>query len=163
MVLIRLFKISRCWVVSINKCRSRDSGFESRISLYCAFHLFVCLFGLTFYGPVNQLGSCQALSVYVTTFLLGMLSPLSTLNQYCALSFTRNWQLHSRREKMTIENISWSNIQPPDLQSDAHTAELPRPAHSLSLSPFLCPYILQYSTLCSIWPGSTLFAQVLLS
>ena len=38
---------------------------------------FVCLFVLWFYGPVNPLGSCRARSVYLTTRLLGRLSPLS--------------------------------------------------------------------------------------
>ena len=37
----------------------------------------VCLFVLRFYGPVNPMGSCQARSVYLTTCLLGRLSPLS--------------------------------------------------------------------------------------
>ena len=36
-----------------------------------------CLFVLRFYGPVNPVGSCQARSVYLTTRLLGRLSPLS--------------------------------------------------------------------------------------
>ena len=36
-----------------------------------------CLFVLRFYGPVNPMGSCQARSVYLTTPLLGRLSPLS--------------------------------------------------------------------------------------
>ena len=39
--------------------------------------LGVCLFVLRFYGPVNPMGSCQARSVYLTTHLLGRLSPLS--------------------------------------------------------------------------------------
>ena len=37
----------------------------------------VCLFVLRFYGPVNPMGSCQAWSIYLTTRLLGSLSPLS--------------------------------------------------------------------------------------
>ena len=37
----------------------------------------VCLFVLRFYGPVNPMGSCRARSVYLTTCLLGRLSPLS--------------------------------------------------------------------------------------
>ena len=35
------------------------------------------LFVLRFYGPVNPMGSCRAWSVYLTTHLLGRLSPLS--------------------------------------------------------------------------------------
>ena len=38
---------------------------------------WVCLFVLRFYGPVNPMGSCRARSVYLTTRLLGRLSPLS--------------------------------------------------------------------------------------
>ena len=37
----------------------------------------VDLFVLIFYGPVNPMGSCRARSVYLTTRLLGRLSPLS--------------------------------------------------------------------------------------
>ena len=33
------------------------------------------LFVLRFYGPVNPMGSCRARSVYLTTRLLGRLSP----------------------------------------------------------------------------------------
>ena len=35
------------------------------------------LFVLRFYGPVNPMGLCRAQSVYLTTRLLGRLSPLS--------------------------------------------------------------------------------------
>ena len=37
----------------------------------------VCLFVLRFYCPVNPMGACRAWSVYLTTRLLGRLSPLS--------------------------------------------------------------------------------------
>ena len=40
-------------------------------------HLLLILFVLRFYGPVNPMGSCRARSVYLTTRLLGKLSPLS--------------------------------------------------------------------------------------
>ena len=40
--------------------------------------MFVCLFVLRFYGPVKPMGSCRARSVYLTTHLLGRLSPLSS-------------------------------------------------------------------------------------
>ena len=39
--------------------------------------LSMFLFVLRFYGPVNPMGSCRARSVYLTTHLLGRLSPLS--------------------------------------------------------------------------------------
>ena len=38
---------------------------------------YLCLFVLMFYGPVNPMGSCLVQSVYLTTLLLGRLSPLS--------------------------------------------------------------------------------------
>ena len=41
------------------------------------FSYFWSLFVLRFYGPVNPMGSCRARSVYLTTRLLGRLSPLS--------------------------------------------------------------------------------------
>ena len=89
------------------------------------------LFVLRFYGSVNPLGSCRARSVYLTTVDWAGLV-LWAVNQYCAHSFARNcpsWI--SGRERMTIENISWSvstkeycqppwglNPRPPGLQSD---------------------------------------------
>ena len=39
--------------------------------------IFRFLFVLRFYGPVNPVGSSRAPSVYLTTRLLGKLSPLS--------------------------------------------------------------------------------------
>ena len=42
------------------------------------YMLSVCLFVLRFYGPVNPMGSCRARLVYLTTRLLGRLSPLSS-------------------------------------------------------------------------------------
>ena len=39
--------------------------------------VYLCLFMLRFYGPVNPMGSCLVRSVYLTTRLLGRLSPLS--------------------------------------------------------------------------------------
>ena len=38
---------------------------------------YMILFVLRFYGPVNPMGSCRVLSVYLTTRSLGRLSPLS--------------------------------------------------------------------------------------
>ena len=40
-------------------------------------HVSLLLFVLRFYGPVNPMGLCRARSVYLTTRLLGRLSPLS--------------------------------------------------------------------------------------
>ena len=45
-------------------------------------------FVLKFYGPVNPVESCRALSVYLTT-------SLQAVYQYCAHSFARNRQLPS--------------------------------------------------------------------
>ena len=96
----------------------------------------VCLFVLRFYGPVNPMGPCWAWSVYLTTRLLGRLSPLKQLTSivivHILLPETDNcpsWI--SGRERMTVENISWSistkeccrprqglNPRPPGLHSD---------------------------------------------
>ena len=65
---------------------SIHSIFELRnkeIRKIMATHFFIAqgnvvLFVLRFYGPVNPMGSCQARSVYLTTHLLGRLSPLSS-------------------------------------------------------------------------------------
>ena len=92
------------------------------------------LFVLRFYGPVNPMGSCRARSVYLTTRLLGRLSPLKRLTSIVHILSPEtdncpSWI--SGRERMTVENISWSistkkccqprrglNPRPPGLQSD---------------------------------------------
>ena len=50
---------------------------EKKIAYKTFFVLFFFFFVLRFYGPVNPVGSCRARSVYLTTRLLGRLSPLS--------------------------------------------------------------------------------------
>ena len=62
---------------------------------------------LRFYIPVNPMGSCQARSVYLTTLLLGRLSP------------HQERMLPTRRE---------SNLHLPDHQLDAHPTEPPKSA-----------------------------------
>ena len=49
---------------------------DGRLMMKCSVQ---CFFGfvLRFYGPANPMGSCRARSVYITTRLLGRLSPLS--------------------------------------------------------------------------------------
>ena len=70
-----------------------------------------CLFVLRFYSPVNPMGSCPAWSVYLTTRLLGRLRPLKRLTSIVHILSPEtdncpSWI--SRRERMTVENISWS-------------------------------------------------------
>ena len=92
------------------------------------------LFVLRFYGPVNPMVSCRARSLYLTTRLLGRLSPLSGLTSIVHIlspetDYCPSWI--SGRERMTVENISWSistkeccrprqglNPRPPGPQSD---------------------------------------------
>ena len=108
---------------------------------------YVCLFVLRCYCPVKPLRSCWAVSLPSHTFSPWSLSPLSgQLVLVLILSPERDkcpsWI--SRRERMTIENLSWSistkecsltrrglNLRLPDLQSDAHPNEPPRPALSM--------------------------------
>ena len=57
--------------------KGRNSKSRStRITNFVVLRCF-CLFVLRFYGPVNSMESCRAQSVYLTTRLLGRLSPLS--------------------------------------------------------------------------------------
>ena len=53
--------------------KRRNCNFSS----FPQYFVTCCLFVLTFYGPVNPIGSYQAQSVYLNTRLLGRLSPLS--------------------------------------------------------------------------------------
>ena len=48
-----------------------------RVIMVVQYMMSLSLFVLRFYGPVNPMGSCRARSVYLTTRLLGRLSPLS--------------------------------------------------------------------------------------
>ena len=66
--------------------------------------LDLCLFVLRFYGPVNPIGSCLARSVYLTTRLLGRPSIVHILSP--ETDNCPSWI--SGRERMTVENISWS-------------------------------------------------------
>ena len=61
--------LSSCYIKNGGTANSADPD-----QIDCSFR--VCLFVLRFYGPVNPMGSCQARSVYLTTHLLGRLSPL---------------------------------------------------------------------------------------
>ena len=57
--------------------KTQDIVFRKRECYPLGNFLESLLFVLRFYGPVNPMGSCQARSVYLTTCLLGRLSPLS--------------------------------------------------------------------------------------
>ena len=48
-----------------------------RVKVQVKKNIYLCLFVLRFYGPVNPMGSCRARSVYLTTRLLGRLNPVS--------------------------------------------------------------------------------------
>ena len=64
----RLTSIVHILSPETDNCPSWISGRE---------RMTVDLFVLRFYGPVNPMGSCRARSVYLTTRLLGRLSPQS--------------------------------------------------------------------------------------
>ena len=60
------------------KCLCARWILTNKLELKCICARWVpCLFVLRFYSPVNPMGSCRARSVYLTTRLLGRLSPLS--------------------------------------------------------------------------------------
>ena len=67
--------------------------------------IFWFLFVLRFYGSVNQMGSCQAGSVYLTSLLL---SRLASVVQILSPETDNCPSWISGKERMTIENISWS-------------------------------------------------------
>ena len=60
-------------VYRFRKIVGKSNFLEQFRKLINRYNLFV----LRFYGPVNPMGSCRARSVYLTTRLLGRLSPLS--------------------------------------------------------------------------------------
>ena len=105
-------------------------------------HLWVILFVLKFYGPVNSMCSCQARSVYLTTRLLGRLSPTSDWPVLCIFfrqklitALLESAEENDRRKYFMINHYErmlltqWgSNSEPPDHKSDAHPIEPPRPA-----------------------------------
>ena len=57
------------------KCLSTIIALQTQCHKY--WYKRLILFVLRFYGPVNPMGSCRARSVYLTTRLLGRLSPQS--------------------------------------------------------------------------------------
>ena len=86
----------------------------------------------------------SAVSLPNRTFTGRAKSSIRVVNQYCAHSFTRNWQLpllnqrkgKNDRRKYSMINLKermlatrrGSNLHTPDLQSNAHPSEPPRPA-----------------------------------
>ena len=101
--------------VPYHRCNQRDLDQLKPNKTICAFReQFNVAFVLRFYG---SFGSCRAKSVYLTTLLLGGLSPLR-VNQCCAHSFARNWQLpflnqrngESDRRKYFMINSPWKNV-----------------------------------------------------
>ena len=91
------------------------------------------LFVLRFYSPVNPKGSCRAWSVYLTTLLLGRLSPLSGKPVLCTfirqkrqLPFLNQQKGENDRRKYFMINLhermlptsAGLNPRPPRLQLD---------------------------------------------
>ena len=107
--------------------------------------LFVCLFVLTD-SPVNPMGSCQAQQFALPHFYWASLV-FKMVDQYCAHSFARNWQLpflNKRKgendhrkyfminlQEMLLLTRQGSNRQPLDHQWDAPPTEPPRQATTL--------------------------------
>ena len=63
--------------------RSDPKSNSGKISCLSWIPVRIILFVLRFYGPVNSMGSYRARSVYLTTLLLGRLSPLSGERVLC--------------------------------------------------------------------------------
>ena len=77
------------------------------------FFLYVCLFNLCFYSPVNTLRSCRAWSIILSTLFLDRL-PKRLTSTKCPYSHSpvtdkcATWI--SGRERMAVEIISWPNL-----------------------------------------------------
>ena len=149
------------WSISTKECCRPRRGLNPRppglrLNTVC---LFVCVEVLRPSQPDGVMSSAvslpnhmftgQALSSKRLTSIVHILSP-ETDN--CP-----SWI--SGKERMTVENISWSistkeccrprrgsNPRPPGLQSDAHPTEPPRPAIQFVkwLRPFRCTVLLAY-------------------
>ena len=104
---VRSFGMSWRWIgADTNSCKTSENHGRwgqrgaMRTILHWDWHILartegICLFVLKFYGPVNPMGSCWARSVYLTTCLLGRLSPLSGSPVLCTFF----------RQKLTTEGI----------------------------------------------------------
>ena len=86
-------------IFGLKKKASYQELWLSLIKAIITCNTFFCLFVLRFYGPVNPMGSCWARSVYLTTRLLGRLSPLS-----CYYHIYRKY----------LERPTWTNSIDPD-------------------------------------------------
>ena len=104
--------------------------------------IFVCVKVL---WPSQPSGIMSSASVYLTTLLLGRLLTSIVHILYPETDNCLSWI--SRRDRMTVENISWSNLQermlqtwrglnlqPPDHQCDTFPTELWRQVRSLTMS-----------------------------
>ena len=122
----------------VNLMRNHNESYCAEIALFVLFKMYVfwshgnLQFVLRFYGPVNPMGSCWARSVYLNTLLLGRLA----VNQHCAHSFARKWQLpflnqrKGETDQISTKNVAGlagSNPQTPDHQLDMHPTKPPRP------------------------------------
>ena len=91
-------------------------GKEEKLLLrsnFSSFPQYFCLFVLRFYGPVNPMGSCRARSVYLTTRLLGWLSPLSGKPILCRLfceKLITTYLFFELLRKINLEKIKKSTL-----------------------------------------------------
>ena len=69
--------VSACVRVCVRVCVLYVFTLNIRVTKLFIIYFRCLLFVLRFYGPVNPIGSCRARSVYLTTYFLGRLSPLS--------------------------------------------------------------------------------------
>ena len=120
------------WVLIRSASARFSYNLESINNFSCYVNcMCVCLFVQRFYGPVNPMESCRAWSVYLTTRLLGRLIPLTSIVHILSPETDNCPSWISRRERMRVENISWSistkecwlprrglNPRPSGLQSD---------------------------------------------
>ena len=129
---------------SADSDQTAPSGQEqSDLGLHC---LFVCLC-CVFTAQSTQWGHVERGQFTLPHFYWAGLV-LKAVDQYCAHSFARNWQLpflnqqkgeNDRRKNFMIKSPqkNVANLQPPDHQSDVHPTEPPIPASALFVQAIL--------------------------
>ena len=92
--------VAVCWQATLFIFSLGQTEYELHVLMVGTSHDPI-LFVLSFYGPLNLMGSCQVQSVYLTALLLGRFSPLSGQPVLCTIF----------RQKLTtalLESAEWT-------------------------------------------------------
>ena len=99
-------RVLRCLIWICTVCQCTNPGFTDNP---------LCLFVLRFHGPVNPMGSCRVPSVYLTTLLLGRLSPLWLTSIESKLTTALGKSVDGREwpQKIFHNQSPWKNVAGP--------------------------------------------------